>query len=934
MNIKYKLILSYFIIVVLMGIVGVVSWQTLTDMDKELRRITSQTLPVYNGLRTLKMNMDQIGKSTTEVMLIKLLNNESESFNQLVERQQGIHNYLDALNQYTQFVEEFFPNEVETLKSVTESGHALMQMSKGLIDATMVDTDTEKVSAMLAELSAEEQHFAQIIEHAIEAENDELDERLDDLHQTKENTVNSMIGTAMLAALLALMIGMLLSRLIVSRIQILIQAAEKIEKGNLNFALKTSDHDEIDQLSNAFQNMQKGLLRRDYLEEIITSVSGMLIITDENWRIRRINPQVTEHLEFTEDELIGEDVVRRLFRMDVNVSHASEQEIEDECFRLREKILDPHTVEFECQVKERKNLPVSVYSSALAAKGDENGGFILLLQDMTFQIQHAFDLERAKKEADKANQAKSQFLANMSHDIRTPMNGIIGMLRLLSARGYVSDEGLSYLNNARHASNSLLILLNDILDFSKIESHSIKLEETDIQFLPFMETTFVSLTPSAEDKGIELQLELSHVPKSMIGDSTRLQQILMNLVSNAIKFTSKGSVQIRVEYNVKHNEGRLTFRVIDTGIGLSHEQMKRVFGKFSQADTSTTRRYGGTGLGLSIAKELIFLMGGELRLKSQVDFGSEFYFTIPIPHQPKVNFVTRHIDLTQQQVPELPSLTTSSIALSGYRVLLAEDNRMNQIVAVEELKGLGLSVEVTENGRDAVKLWQEKDFDIILMDIHMPQVDGLEATLWIRRLEKEHDHNSPIPIIALTASAMVSDYHRCLKAGMDGHIVKPFETSTLAEILSKHLIDSDSAQIREEEEEDARTQEVDVFTELHKQLPDLNKPLIDPSLLTRYPPKSASLLLKSLRDGAPIELNLLDQAVATKDWQAYALIAHKCIGFCMLIESPSISEVLRYMQAIGQAENDGECENMLVIIRPFLEKAAIEARDLFDDLPS
>jgi len=302
MNIKYKLILSYFMIVLLMGIIGVASWQTLTDMDKELRRITSQTLPVYNGLRTLKTDMDQISKSTTEIMLIKSLDTESKSFNQLVERQQAIHNYFDALTQYSRYVEKYFPDEVETLNGVTESGHKLIQMSENLVNATMVEADTKKISTMLAQLSSEEQHFAQTIEHAIEVESDELDERLDDLHQTKEKTVSSMIATAIFAALLALIIGLLLSRLIVSRIQTLIKAARKIEAGELNFTLKTTHKDEIGQLSNAFQNMQKGLLRRDYLEEIITSVSGMLIITDENWRIRRINPQVTEHLGFTEDE--------------------------------------------------------------------------------------------------------------------------------------------------------------------------------------------------------------------------------------------------------------------------------------------------------------------------------------------------------------------------------------------------------------------------------------------------------------------------------------------------------------------------------------------------------------------------------------------------------------------------------------------------------
>jgi len=941
MNIKVKLTLGYFVIVVLVAIVGMTGWQTIHKMDSELRRITSQTLPVYNGLRSLKMALDQIIKSTTEVLLINKINAEDQVTRELVQLQQSIADYKSALKQYKHYVETYFPDEVEFLHEITASGDTLIGISIQMIDQSKAHSDSVILSRLLVEAENVENSFSSSIEQAMASESKELDERLEELHQAKKETIAIITGITIFAAVIAVLIGLLLSRMIITRISKLIRAAVSIENGDFTVMPIEARPDEIGELSNAFQRMQVGLKRRDYLEEIITSLSSMLVIIDEDWRIQRINPKVSECLGFAEEELMGEDVTIKLFRLEpsANSSEGTLRTLDHpnaaQVSKLRADIIDPHVVEFSCRVKGGNDLSVSVYASALPANGDDRGGYILLLQDMTQQIQHAKELELARLEAERANLAKSQFLANMSHDIRTPMNGVIGMLRLLDTRGYVSDDGMTYLKNARHASNSLLVLLNDILDFSKIESHSIVLEDIEIASQPLLESMFVSLAPIAEDKNIGLQLDLKQVPESFMGDPTRLQQILMNLVSNAVKFTSEGSVQIKLEYTFEQAKGELMFRVMDSGIGLSADQLVHIFDKFSQADTSTTRNFGGTGLGLSIAKELVYLMGGELKVKSQLGQGAEFYFSLPMQHQPKVPLQTRHIDLITLSPPSLTETGSFAPMQSGFSILLAEDNLMNQLVATEELNGMGMHVVVAKDGVEAVALWENNHFDLILMDMHMPLMDGLEATHKIRKLEAQIEEQSEekteahIPIIALTANAQVADYHRCLEAGMDGHIVKPFETKTLADALAKHLPQIPSQQADDEPiEKDVPDEPMfDNLDEIANQMASLQQPFINEKMLSLYP-KSAGLLLKSLRDDVPVELKKLNKLVKSEDWQAYALSAHKCIGYCMALESPYFPDVFRSMQTAGQAEQGQKCEALLHLVSPFLEQIAGEAAQL------
>ena len=526
-----------------------------------------------------------------------------------------------------------------------------------------------------------------------------------------------------------------------------------------------------------------------------------------------------------------------------------------------------------------------------------------------------------------ANRAKSRFLANMSHEIRTPLNGVIGLLRRM-ARLTLQPDAVSYLNSAQQASNDLLALLNDILDFSKIEADSLQLESASIHIESFIQNALISLVPLVEEKGISLKVDLQAVPSKFISDPLRLRQILINLVGNAVKFTRQGGVTVHITTDVDNR--LLQVAVTDTGIGMSHEQLEHVFNAFTQADESTTRKYGGTGLGLNIAKRLIEIMGGELQVESEPDKGSTFSFTIAVGAHPDNKPVERTFDFSDVQIQPF-QVSQPTIHFDGEKVLLAEDNEVNQLVASEELKDMGLTVQVVENGVQAVEAWQQGGFALILMDVHMPEMDGLEATRKIRELERGSGH--AIPIMALTANAMKEDLQCCLDAGMNDYVTKPFQPHDLAaklepliypdhpsmhEAASKSAVDHDSTVSPAAVGNNASPQE-----ELPL-LPMLNKPFIDEQLVRQYS-KSATMLLTSLRDQIKGDLLRLEQAAAAQAWSEFAMIAHKMIGSCMLIESPELLNLLRSMQNSGSKADAEACLERLEYLRPCIYKLSDEA---------
>ena len=387
--------------------------------------------------------------------------------------------------------------------------------------------------------------------------------------------------------------------------------------------------------------------------------------------------------------------------------------------------------------------------------------------DRALETARSRELEAAKIAAESASLAKSQFLANMSHEIRTPMHGILGMAQL-AIGSETPQETREYVKTLRTSAEGLLHVLNDILDFSKIEAGKLTLESVPFSVRHSVDEVRKMSLAEARAKGLVLECRVADdVPDLLIGDPMRLHQVLVNLLGNALKFTEFGSVSLQVTQDAAlsiNSDAVLLFRVSDTGIGIPEKQQKTIFDAFAQADGSVTRRFGGSGLGLAISSQLVQLMGGRLSVESTLNIGSTFQFTCRLG-------IARQQELAIEQVGPI-------VQGPPMRILLAEDNLVNQMVAIKLLAKHGHHVEVVTTGLEAVQAWEHESFDLILMDEQMPAMDGVEAVRQIRTRELENGAKRTA-IVALTASAMKGDRERFLAAGMDGYLAKPFTSEEL-----------------------------------------------------------------------------------------------------------------------------------------------------------
>jgi PAS domain S-box-containing protein len=651
-------------------------------------------------------------------------------------------------------------------------------------------------------------------------------------------------------------------------------------------SVKTWSSDEItflhilaDLLCNVTDRKRKDQALRNReasLKAIFNNVPFQMWLKDVDSNYLTINKPFMEYFSITdESEIIGKDA------LDIwnheTASHFIEQD------KLVMQNLELSSVEELVDFK-HKSVWFEIFRAPII---DENGqllGTTGIARDITSRKKADKALQEAVASAEAANEAKSKFLAIMSHEIRNPLNAVVGMTRMLNDAG-ITGPNSKLIENIKTSSDHLLMIINDVLDFSKIESGEMLLEETSFNIQDVISRVFNSHVFIAKEKNIELKYTIdSRINNFHKGDPLRLQQVLNNLISNAIKFTTEGEIEICCEFEKEFNTySRVRFEVQDTGIGISAENQEKVFESFKQENSTISRTHGGSGLGLAISKQIVELMGGKLKLESTKNIGSKFYFSIDLK-----------IDESQFVQKMKTETDAEGSSLKGYSVLLVEDNRLNQILAVAILEKWGAKVVVANNGQQAIDIAEAETFDVILMDIQMPIMDGMTASRIIR--EKLQIST---PILALSANVIKGIVERCEEAGMQGYVSKPFDADDLLRKIMGHVSKS-----KNNTEASLRIEDEIVVSDVSRLMKMIGSDQIQ-----------LNIMLDKFLEITPSYLEELNKGDSANDMQAIATAAHKIKSSIDLVSAPVMRDLILKINQVSK--HGGEITEVKQLIRQF-----------------